>query len=83
MTHSPPGRSVVHFVRFLLLLSLILPQMPLVALAAPDAAPPPAPLAQAACPAGPSSFPNLVDRTNFCVRYNQANTTLAQAILSS
>lgn len=79
MTHSPPGRRVVQFIRCLLLLSLLIPQMPPVALAAPDAAPPPAPLAQAACPAGPSSFPNLVDRTNFCVRYNQANTTLAQA----
>ncbi|MEZ4865757.1 MAG: VWA domain-containing protein [Caldilineaceae bacterium] len=87
MIHSPPRRRVVHLLRFLLLLSLIIPQAPLTALAAPSSAPPvapsitvqPAPLTQAACPAGPSGLPNLVDRTNFCVRYNQANTTLAQA----
>lgn len=83
MTHSPPGRTLVHLVRFLLLLSLVIPQMPMVVLAAPavapPVAPPAAPLNQVACPAGPSGLPQMVDRTNFCVRYNQANTTLAQA----
>lgn len=79
MPHSPPGRKVVHLIRILLLISLIIPTMPMVAYAAPPTVTQPAPLQQAACPAGPSGLPNLVDRTNFCVRYNQTNTTLAQA----
>jgi hypothetical protein len=55
--------------------------MPLAVSAAPALVPEPAPLRQAACPAGPSGLPDMVDRTNFCVRYNQANTTAAQATI--
>ena len=83
MNHSPPRRVGVYLLRLFLLISLVIPQAPMAVLAAPAAAPAAAPvlapLQQAACPAGPSALPQMVDRTNFCVRYNQANTTLAQA----
>ncbi len=32
-----------------------------------------------ACPAAPAGLPNTVERTNFCIYYNSASTTLAQA----
>ena len=38
-----------------------------------------APALQVACPAGPSGLPDFIDRAEFCVRYNDANTTDAQA----
>ncbi len=85
MVNAPPGRKLVHLIRLLILCSLLIPQLPTAVFAAPAAAPVsalPSALAMApdaACPAGPSSLPDLVDRTDFCVRYDDANTTLAQA----
>ncbi|CAN5843149.1 hypothetical protein BH10CHL1_BH10CHL1_01780 [soil metagenome] len=32
-----------------------------------------------ACPASPASLPNVIERTDFCVYFNTANTTNAQA----
>lgn len=34
-----------------------------------------------ACPPAPGTLPDVIERTEFCVYYNDANTTLAQATL--
>lgn len=69
---NPLGRIAL---RLAICLALLLPQAPALVQAAPASAPP----AQAACPTGPSSFPDMVDRTEFCVRYDDTDTTAAQA----
>ncbi len=87
MSRSSPGQKIVHLIRTLLLLSLVIPQMPMAAMAAPAAIPPVAPaiapstrpVAQVACPAGSSGLPDMIDRTDFCVRYDDSDTTDAQA----
>ncbi len=61
----------LRFVRFLactLCAALLLSLLPNILLAAP-----------LACPAAPASLPDVIERATFCVYYNDANTTDAQA----
>ncbi|MCX6045412.1 MAG: VWA domain-containing protein [Chloroflexi bacterium] len=60
----------------LLCLTLLLGFLPVRLYAAPTAAMPQAPNA---CPASPASLPSVIERTDFCVYFNTANTTNAQA----
>lgn len=87
MYSSKNKQTVITLLRLLLCLGMLLLQVPLVVHAAPanrslDAsnnASNQAANALMACPAAPADLPDTIERTHFCVYYNDSDTSDTQA----